>query len=419
MNQAVRPSSPLDRLFAEAGGVHHDPAATLRAAREHLRMDVAFISEFHDDGSRVIRYVDNRDPHRAPLPEGAVLPRGDGYCQQVVDGRLPGLIPDTAREPAARTLAATRQVPIGACLAVPIRLLDGHVYGTLSCLGFEPDHSLNERDLALLRALAGRIGRQISRDLVLRQQRDSVVERITGALVCNQPDLVYQPIFQLQEPWHVCGVEVLSRFRPEPVRGPQAWFAEAHSIGLGPALELHAIRRALQELRDVPGDFDVAVNCSPDTVLHPDLARALAPLPAERLVLEITEHARVDDYDALLRTLGKLRADGVRLAIDDAGAGYASMKHILALHPDIIKLDIGITRNIDRDWGRHSLGAALVRFADGIGATIVAEGVETASELEALRKLGVHKGQGFFMNKPMSLHDLAEVLDEEKARDRV
>jgi EAL domain-containing protein (putative c-di-GMP-specific phosphodiesterase class I) len=137
-------------------------------------------------------------------------------------------------------------------------------------------------------------------------------------------------------------------------------------------------------------------------VRSPELIDLLAASPG-RLVVEITEHEPVDDYDELADSLRPLRALGVRIAIDDAGAGYASLRHTLALAPDIVKVDISLTHSIDVDRGRRALASALISFADEMDMTIVAEGIETAAELATLRELGVRYGQGYHLAEPAAL----------------
>ena len=107
---------------------------------------------------------------------------------------------------------------------------------------------------------------------------------------------------------------------------------------------------------------------------------------------------------------------GVRLAIDDTGAGFASLAHILKLAPDLIKLDRELTSGIDRDPVRCAPGAALVSFASRIGAEIIAEGIETASELEVLRGLGIRYGQGFLLCRPTSANSVPSRLSREASR---
>ena len=171
-------------------------------------------------------------------------------------------------------------------------------------------------------------------------------------------------------------------------------------MGLGVELELVAIRAALARLDALPAGVRLSLNVSPAALLTPELVEALAAVPGARLALELTEHAPVEDYAALGAALAGLRSRGVQLMIDDAGAGFASLRHVLGLHPDAIKLDLSLTRDIDSDPVRRALAASLVAFAREIGATIVAEGIETRAELEALRALGVTHGQGYYLARP-------------------
>jgi EAL domain-containing protein (putative c-di-GMP-specific phosphodiesterase class I) len=157
------------------------------------------------------------------------------------------------------------------------------------------------------------------------------------------------------------------------------------------------------------------VNASPETIISAEFSDALADLPAERIVLEITEHADVGDYDALLAALGPLRARGVRLAVDDAGAGYSSLRHILHLQPDLIKLDMSLTRNICLDPARKALASALVSFAREMGSQIIAEGVETEAELSTLKEIGVERAQGYLLARPLPLDEVLTLLGRETA----
>jgi EAL domain-containing protein (putative c-di-GMP-specific phosphodiesterase class I)/CheY-like chemotaxis protein len=207
-----------------------------------------------------------------------------------------------------------------------------------------------------------------------------------------------QPIMDLRTRQPV-GYEALARFRSLPPRPPDAWFAEAAALELGTHLELATIERALAVLPAIPADTYLSLNSSHRTARSPELAALLAP-HAARLVVEITEHEPVDDYEEIAQALQPLRALGVRIAIDDAGAGYASLRHTLALNPDIVKVDISLTRAIDTDRARRALASALISFADEMDMTIVAEGIETEGELRTLTDLGVRYGQGFHLAKP-------------------
>jgi EAL domain-containing protein (putative c-di-GMP-specific phosphodiesterase class I) len=208
--------------------------------------------------------------------------------------------------------------------------------------------------------------------------------------------LVYQPIVHL-DTGVVAGVEALCRFHDG--RSPERWFQECERRGTAAELDLRIIERALGEVDCLPDGY-VAVNLSPSTLRDPRLPALLrgSGVPTDRIVVEVTEHARVTDYLEAQRVLGSLRNAGIRVAVDDAGAGYASFRHILQLRPDIIKMDQSITRDIDTDPARHALATALVIFAGEVGAAVVAEGVETEGELAALGTAGITRAQGFALS---------------------
>jgi EAL domain-containing protein (putative c-di-GMP-specific phosphodiesterase class I)/ActR/RegA family two-component response regulator len=241
-----------------------------------------------------------------------------------------------------------------------------------------------------------RQGAQELRQAAERQQKRQRIARVLGS---DALTMVFQPIVDL-DTGQVAGTESLARFACEPRRPPNEWFAEAAEVGMGSELELAAVASALTGLDDLPPAAYMAVNVSPATAVMPALARLLARSPGSRVVLELTEHTRVEDYDTLLEALDGVRCQGVRVAVDDAGAGYAGLTHILRLRPDIIKLDIDLTRGIDADPVRRALAASLVTFGSDIGAAITAEGIETGEECEVLRALGVDWGQGYYLARP-------------------
>jgi EAL domain-containing protein (putative c-di-GMP-specific phosphodiesterase class I) len=153
----------------------------------------------------------------------------------------------------------------------------------------------------------------------------------------------------------------------------------------------------------MPADAYLSLNASHRTAMSPELVRTLEGHSTERIVVEITEHESVDDYEGLGAALGLLRTLGIRVAIDDAGAGFASLRHILDIRPDMIKLDVGLTHGIDRDPGRRALAAALISFGEQMDVEIVAEGIETLEEMEMLRGLGARYGQGYYLGRPAPL----------------
>jgi len=239
-------------------------------------------------------------------------------------------------------------------------------------------------------------------------------ERVAQLLRDGGPDVVVQPIVELPT-GHTVGVEALARFPARSGHGAEEWFADATAAGLGLELELAAIERALATLDQLPSDIYLSVNASPAAVTSPRLVELLTAGPTERLVLELTEHVPVSDYEVLARPLDRLRRSGVRLAVDDAGAGFASLQHILNLAPDIIKLDRALVRDIDTDPARASLASCLVLFADRIGANLVAEGIESDPECGALQDLGIRYGQGFHLGHPVASTALADSLTSGRA----
>ncbi len=234
------------------------------------------------------------------------------------------------------------------------------------------------------------------------EERREKEARIRRALSGSGVSVEYQPIVDLARRSAV-GREALARFRLDPRRTPDRWFAEAVEVGLGLELELFAVRAALRNLPRIPLNEYLSLNLSHRAATSVELLELLGAGVGDRVVVEITEHEPVEDYAELVAALARLRALGVRVAIDDAGAGFSSLRHTLMLDPNVIKLDISLTRGIDASRGQRALAAALISFAEEVGAEIVAEGIETDGELRALAALGVRYGQGFFLARPAPL----------------
>jgi len=396
----IDPVAVLAKLEAGNVPIGSMLCEALHAVRSHLGMEVAFIAEF-SEGARVFRHVDGRTEHLV-LCVGDSNPLEESYCQRVVDGRLPELINDATQLPAALELPVTRELPVGAHLSVPIRFSDGGVYGTFCCFSTRPDGSLNERDLNTLRLFAAFAGRLLETQAKSQQSCASKRSRIESVLAERSYGVVYQPIVHLVEN-RIVGHEALARFRADPQRTPDKWFDEAGQVGLQKELEIALIEAALQGFDRLPADSYLSLNVSPETILAGAVGEVLPSQPLDRLMLEVTEHALVQDYERLAEALEPLRREGLRLAVDDAGAGYASFRHILKLKPDVIKLDASLIRNVDSDTGCRALAAALIRFAEETGCKVVAEGVETQEELAMLRRLAVNKAQGYLLGRPSAL----------------
>ena len=214
----------------------------------------------------------------------------------------------------------------------------------------------------------------------------------------------FQPIRVLGT-GEIVGAEALTRFVSSPIRSPDQWFDEADAIGRGLELEFLALETALLAAAELPAHLYVAVNLSPTACLDPRLSDIVrdSGLKPGRIVVELTERSAVADYAPLAAALAPLRSAGLRIAIDDVGAGFSCMRHILRLSPELIKLDRTILAGIDNSPNQRALYAAMVSFSSQIGASLVAEGIETNSELATVTELGVNAGQGYLLGRPSVL----------------
>ena len=370
----------------------------LSLARGALDMDVALVGAF--DGDFVVQAVDGEQDW-FDLDVGKRIPVEQTYCRRMVQGELPHLVQNAAFDERTADLPLTRESGIGAYVGAPVRLWDGTLYGTLCCLSRSAEPSLNDRDARFLNVLAEIVADHIDRGQLEGEKRKLEWSRVRDVLDRDEIDIEFQPVFDLAD-CRIVTLEALARFWTEPMRSPSAWFAEATEVGLGVELELAAIRSALQRLDDFPPDVALALNVSPTTALDRRFSELLIDV-ADRVVVEITEHAQVDDYEELQRALAPLRQRGAQVAIDDVGAGFANLRHILRLAPDIVKLDLSLTQEISRDPAREALATSLVGFAEGVGASIVAEGISSDEDLALLRALGVAYGQGFYLARPSAL----------------
>jgi EAL domain-containing protein (putative c-di-GMP-specific phosphodiesterase class I)/GGDEF domain-containing protein len=246
---------------------------------------------------------------------------------------------------------------------------------------------------------------------VLRAQRE-LQDRceLQEVLLTDQLSTVFQPIFELRQR-QVLGYEALSRGPAESVYHlPQHLFEMAEEADLVFELDRKCRRRALSSAGSLPKNAKLFVNVFPSAMYDPDFqgaalvelteAHGLSP---DRVVLEITEKAAIENYDVFVEALGELTRNGFSVAVDDVGAGTSGLEKIARLNPRYLKFDRELVRSMDGSYIRREMTRALKAFADRIGSTIIAEGIEREGELQALLDLGIEYGQGFLLGRPTSM----------------
>ncbi len=381
--------------------VEHQVAELLRTAKEGLNLSVAFLSRM-DGTTQHLEVVESSVPFL--FKEGATQPQETTFCQAIIDGRLPAVMPDVTKFPEAMRLPASRMPRIRSYVSVPVVLSDGQLYGTFCAAGLTTDKALSKRDRALMEVLARAASLVLEPEVREQARRDDVEGRLVPLMATGGPTVVLQPIVELATGDRV-GAEALSRFPQHWGKAPDVVFAEAHSVQRGHRLELLALERAADHLATVDGY--ISMNVSPATLLTPECSEFLGALPLERVLLELSEHDQVNDYDAVREVLRPLRLAGMRLAIDDVGAGFSSLRHIVLTSPDVIKLDRTLVDGVASDPVLRTLVRSLVDFAHGCDASVVAEGVETQVDADALLACAVDHGQGWHYGRPGAPGDLA------------
>ena len=333
----------------------------------------------------------------------------------LLDLHMPGLDGFTLLDEIAASVAADDIVPVlvlTADVTIDARELAlGH--GALDFLTkpfHYPELLLRVHNLLNVRAIHTRVqehdavmtsqlavhARSAQADIERRRRIDARIDAVAAG---EGMTMVFQPVVDLVD-GSIVGAEALARFSAPDVTRSDVWFLEADEVGRRVEAELLAVGQAVDRLDELPGDAFLSVNACAETICSGILGDRLASLPGYRLVVELTEHESIDDYEALVAGIDALRDRGIRLAVDDTGSGFSSFHHILRLSPDIIKLDRALVTGVDTDPARRSLMAAMVHFADETGTVLIGEGIETESELSVLRSLGLRHGQGYLLARP-------------------
>jgi EAL domain-containing protein (putative c-di-GMP-specific phosphodiesterase class I) len=369
------------------------PDRVVALARRHLGLDVVAVMELEGDSLVPRSVAEKGGPFEVKL--GQANPGAGLYFRQLLAGEIPSFSGDTDAGPRAAHLPSTPDLRVGAYIGVPLRYSDGGTYGVLCGFDHEPDLSLGERDVRFMEMLA----ELLVADLDEQRRLKDLFADISKVIATEDIRIAWQPIVDLRS-GSCLGFEALSRFSGPSVH-PERTFSAAEEVGLGLQLEWLAVTqmwKALPQLR--PGQF-ASFNLSPAALLAlAGIGNQRDDLPLEKLVVEVTEHSVVDNYGELRDALAPLRERGLRLAIDDAGAGYASFHHIVELRPDFIKVDRSLVSGLADDHARRVATRAFVALAHDMGSMVIAEGVERRSDLSALRELGVDAAQGHLIGRP-------------------
>ena len=264
------------------------------------------------------------------------------------------------------------------------------------------DELLRRADLALITAKPERVAtRRYAAQLETRRSTADV-ERAELRAVIDTPGAivpVFQPIFDLGTR-EIVEYEALTRFPLDPGRTTQEWFDLARRHGFAVELEAASVRAAMR-VPDRPQGVSVSLNISPEVML---VGRDRLGLPDDLsgLTFEITENALVTEGPELELALRDMRARGARIAVDDAGAGYAGFAQLVRVRPDVVKLDRSLVRSVDTEPTKAAVIKAFVGFANDTGALICAEGIETVAELNLVTELGAAMGQGYLLGRPQA-----------------
>jgi len=281
---------------------------------------------------------------------------------------------------------------------------DGHVIGVLVV---DAAPSVNEAAMAdaipAVVEFASLASALIGHQVAGRTEHGRGHARIARIIKRGLFSPVFQPIVNLAR-GSIVGYEALSRFNDGVA--PDIRFAEAEGVGLGRELEAVTLETAVLAATVLPRTAFLNLNVSPAMILQVGVLAPILARTRRRIVLEVTEHAIVEDY-AVFHEAVRALGPRIRLAVDDAGAGYSSLRHVVELRPVFVKVDRALVAALDADPSRQAMIAGLKHFAVASGCQLIAEGIETAAELAMLRALGISLGQGFLTGPPMSAEDAA------------
>ncbi|MEA2620821.1 MAG: hypothetical protein QOC97_1594, partial [Chloroflexota bacterium] len=356
-------------------------------------INVGGVLEYHDGGLRVLGIA---APPAFPLHAGDRVP--DAHAKVLMASAASGPWAEPMRELVGPTVAGGAGTAIGmqASAYAPMRRGDQFI-GLVGIGTSDPQHVRHlVEDLPAVGEVAATATALLGPALLARRQAADVRGRIETII----DEQAFKPVFQAIATIpgrEVVAYEALTRFT-DGVR-PDRHFADAAAAGLGVELELVTLKAAVAAAERIPKALWLTLNVSPAAIEAGERLGSILRRSHHQLVLELTEHVAVGDYSRLRGALGELGVP-FRIAVDDAGAGYASMMHVVELGPSLVKLDLSLVRGIDADPVRQALIAGMLYFAERTDCRLIAEGIETEAEFATLAALGVPLGQGFLLGRP-------------------
>jgi EAL domain-containing protein (putative c-di-GMP-specific phosphodiesterase class I) len=347
-------------------------------------------------------------PQTRPLALGQPLPEAKGRI--IAEHAEFGLWLEswTGRAPQDEFDRATIAAGLRAEAIAPL-IWNEETVGLISVGAVTPDHEKRLSDrLTTLTEFSVMSAAVLGPMLAERAQRDALRAEIQQVIDAHGFRPVFQPIVDLVSGEHV-GFEALTRFA-DGTR-PDLRFLAADKVGMMVELERACLDAQILQARSLPAGSFLSLNVSPTLAVLVDSLTAAIRAADRGVVLEITEHVEIVDYPTLMAAIDQVRPYA-RLAVDDAGAGYAGLRHILELRPQFVKLDISLVRNIDTDPARQAMVTGVAHFATSVGCALIAEGIETEGELATLRLLEIQYGQGYFLARPAAAETFAAVDTE-------
>lgn len=315
-----------------------------------------------------------------------------GFMGRLGGDEFAALVPASHAELVARKALATLLAgpePISASIGV----------AATCAAGCEWVAVLREADVALRVAKRQGKGRVVLFTEGIEGEEHFNRRRVREAIDDDRIDIAVQPIVDLTS-GRIHAYEALARFRGSWPASPAHWLSVADSLGMRVELELACLQRSLRLLEELPDGASLSVNLSALALHDPRARRLLLSGRPERLIVEVTEEGLVKDLRGLRADLDPLLSSGIKLAVDDMGAGYSNLRQVVELAPSLLKLDRTLVHGIDADPAKTVLIDALTGYAQRTGAQIVAEGIETESELDVLGRLGITYGQGYLLARP-------------------